>query len=163
MFCPLSSGQRKPRICCADRCTRKYRPLPWSAPPRRAGLRAATKAFNQIAQFTAAFFFRSCIWCKPYSSGSQLPRPGAGSYYDPPTATMKGAINSRMPDKQSCYRCQQKPGQVTQKAPRMKAGRQQNSSSSTSLFQTAVPARKILQLRNHKPCSTSMSKALKAG
>ncbi len=163
MFCPLSSGQRKPRICCARRYTRKYRPLPWSALPRRAATRATTKAFNQIAQFAAAFFISSCIWCKPYSSGSQLPRPGGGSYYDPPTATMKGAINSRNADKQSRYRCQQKPGQVTKKCTRMKAGRQQSSSSSTSLFHDTVPARKILQLRIHKPCSASDSKALKAG
>ncbi|CNT80548.1 Uncharacterised protein [Salmonella enterica subsp. enterica serovar Bovismorbificans] len=24
------------------------------------------------------FLFRNCIWCKPYNSGSQLPRPGGG-------------------------------------------------------------------------------------
>src|SRR5699024_216920 len=79
MFCPLSSGQRKPRICCA-------RPLHQKIPPSSVVSTTASgsdsaplrKRLIRLPSSRRRFLFRSCIWCKPYSSGSQLPRPGGG-------------------------------------------------------------------------------------
>src|SRR5699024_11869668 len=87
------------------------------------------------------FLVRSCIWCKPCSSGSQLPRPGGGvilrsthSHHERRNKFQKCQISSPVTD------ASKNQGREPTHAPRMKAGKQQSSSSSYSHFQHSRPS-----------------------
>ena len=136
MFWPLSSGQRRFRICCARPLHQKIAPSSVvrttasgndSAPLRKRLIR--------LPSSRRRFLLRICIWCRPYSSGSQLPRPGGG--------VMLRSTHSHHDRRIKFQKCQiSKPvtaasknhGRCPTNAPRIRAGIHAKKSSSASLF-----------------------------